>query len=256
MLGLSKLLKKGFFYLGHPVEKLLSELLPKQKWAGITDPSLIPHLTEIYHRYLKLGIIKKIWEQSEHAQAALVDHWAVTKSTGGARMIMDFRSLNSHLKTLQKFSLLKAEEVEDYLYHTAYLTSLDVKDAYNHLRPHKDNPPVGMVLPEIGPVPIKGMLFGFSHAPRIWIKVLRSVLKPLRMQAILILDYFDDLLIISKSPAEAVKSTTTVWNHLMNLGILINKEKSQLTPTQELGQLKITCARMCLFTLAHHTSPV
>ena len=66
--------------------------------------------------------------------------------------------------------------------------------------------------------------------------VLRAALKPLR-GVIRLVDYLDDLLILGRSPQECAAHTTTLISWLEILGFTINREKSSLSPSQEVEYL-------------------
>ncbi|KAK5926556.1 hypothetical protein CgunFtcFv8_022118 [Champsocephalus gunnari] len=55
---------------------------------------------------------------------------------------------------------------------------------------------------------------------------------PLRQQGIRLATYLDDRLLLAQSEQEAVTQTNVLVKHLLNLGFVINTEKSMLCPAQ------------------------
>lgn len=79
----------------------------------------------------------------------------------------------------------------------------------------------------------RALPFQLSSAPRIFTKIMEEALAPLRIQGITIVLYLDYLLLFANSKEQLLTTnlSRTQW-HLLNLGWLLNKEKSNLVPTQ------------------------
>lgn len=69
-------------------------------------------------------------------------------------------------------------------------------------------------------------------APRVFSKLMRYAVEPLRKQDVRLVYYLDDICLLGKSTNKPKKITKTVVNHLTSLGFLINWEKNALTPSQ------------------------
>ena len=76
-----------------------------------------------------------------------------------------------------------------------------------------------------------------SSAPRIFTKVLGEALAPLRLKAITIIPYLDDLLVVAGSYQKLLEDLQTVQDFFQSLGWLINREKSSLNPAQNVKYL-------------------
>jgi hypothetical protein len=77
------------------------------------------------------------------------------------------------------------------------------------------------------------LAFVLSVAPRIFSKLMRYAIEPLRKSGVRLVYYLDDLCLLSKTKSEAEKTSSMVVQHLEKLGFLINWSKSVLTPSNQ-----------------------
>ncbi|TKS65234.1 hypothetical protein D9C73_027835 [Collichthys lucidus] len=73
-----------------------------------------------------------------------------------------------------------------------------------------------------------------ASPPRVFIRCTEAAVAPFRRRGIRLATYLDDWLLLAQSEQEARVHTRIVTEHLINLGFVINMEKSQLSPTQEI----------------------
>lgn len=72
-------------------------------------------------------------------------------------------------------------------------------------------------------------------SPRVFTKVLISVLAPLQEFGLRVYHYLDDvLLLLAKDPIQLVENRKILLSALSNFGWKVNQEKSHLTPIQEM----------------------
>ena len=64
--------------------------------------------------------------------------------------------------------------------------------------------------------------------------MLAPVMASIRLQGVHIHPYLDDILIRGDSPEDLSRATQVVATALQRVGLLLNWEKSQLSPTQNL----------------------
>ena len=76
----------------------------------------------------------------------------------------------------------------------------------------------------------KSMAFGLGVAPRVFTKIMRHALEPIRMPGIRLVYYLDDICVLGKTQEEITHATELIIEHLTKIGFLINWEKSTLTP--------------------------
>ena len=76
----------------------------------------------------------------------------------------------------------------------------------------------------------KSLPFGVSVAPRIFSKLMRFALEPLRKQGIRLVYYLDDVCLLAKTKEEMETNVKIVISHLQYLGFIINYKKIKLQP--------------------------
>ena len=159
-------------------------------------------------------------------------YFLVEKKGGGMRPILDLRGLNKFLKTF-KFRMLTTASLLRTVRRGDWFTSLDLKDAYQHVAvyaPHRKFLRFGFegrvyeytVLP-----------FGMSLSPRVFVKCTQAAIAPLRLQGIRLATYIDDWLISADTSEMVNQHTKVVSDHLVSLGFTLNLEKSVLVPSQQ-----------------------
>lgn len=79
--------------------------------------------------------------------------------------------------------------------------------------------------------------YGLCTAPLLFTKLLKPVVSNFRSRGILCVYYLDDILIIGSSYADCVKQLSFISEFLEKLGFTINREKSQLIPSQRVKYL-------------------
>ena len=139
----------------------------------------------------------------------------------------NFKPLNAHLQTPPKFYLVKHTEIGDMIPRNGYLCKVDISDAYNHLWPHNSLPCFAINTANHRPLYLRSMGFGASWSPYLWVRLIRSVLKPLKQMGITVLDYLDDLLITGQTKEEARLKAQLVVAHLQAAELLIKEEPNQ-----------------------------
>ena len=121
-----------------------------------------------------------------------------------------------------------------------WLLKLDLKDAYLSIPIHQNHQHF-LRFPWKGQLwQFKALPFGLSSAPWVFTKVTKPISSILRKLGIRLILYLDDMLIMSRTQAEAAANLSTVMTLLIGLGFIINLKKSVLTPTQQLEFLGFT----------------
>ena len=80
--------------------------------------------------------------------------------------------------------------------------------------------------------------FGLSSAPRTFTKILKPVAAQLQAKGIRCVFYLDDILIMASSMEECSRNLQFTATTLQNLGFIINQQKSQFLPTQQITYLQ------------------
>jgi hypothetical protein len=81
------------------------------------------------------------------------------------------------------------------------------------------------------------MAFGLAPAPRVFTKILRTVMAFLRRKGIRLVIYLDDILVLNESKEGLVADVNTILEFLQSPGFLINWEKLIIAPTQVIEYL-------------------
>ena len=184
---------------------------------------------DLVRAMLEKEVIEPVQDVSSPGFYSLL--FLVPKVTGGWRPVIDLSTLNRYLD-IPTFSMETAERIRACLQLGAWVTSLDLKDAYFHI-------PVHPSYRKFLRFPIEGELFqfralpfGISTAPWLFTKVVLEVKKIVHRWGIQLFQYLDDWLIQASSANDCLRHTEIVLRLCQDLGLVVNKEKSALVPTQ------------------------
>ena len=189
--------------------------------------------TEQMDEYIRLGVLAEP-DQPVYMTAPV---FPVMKANGKVRCTTDFRHVNEIIvRQPEKYKLPHPEELAHIIpHHMKFATTIDLKDAYNHI-------PVGKQMKRFLGARYKGHTyqwqaigFGLAHAPSLFVRLLRATLTSLRealteMGAMMV-DYMDDFLILAPTSTTTELATTTTLEYLERIGWTANPAKSNLTPT-------------------------
>lgn len=176
-------------------------------------------------------------------------YFTVPKKDGGIRPILDLRNLNEWV-LYKKIRMISIQIILPLLKQGIWMVTLDLKDTYFHISiapAHRrflrftvgDNHYQFKVLP-----------FGLASAPRIFTKVMVSVISHLHTLGINVFPYLEDWLFVADSKATLSQQVDLSLRLLHSLGIQVNLKKSHLVPTQDIvfigASLDSTIARAFL----------
>lgn len=195
-----------------------------------TPRALQPEVEEL----LRIGVARPA-----RSLGTVCNVFGVPKASGETRFVHDLRPVNA-VSPSTPFRMEGHREVRALLRRDSWLAKLDLRHAYFHVRVAEESMHKLQFLDADGRrLEFCGMGFGLSTAPRTWTKLLRPVIAWFRSQAVSVVAYLDDILIISCSQEQAVKDVQLVVTTLTDLGFLINRDKSVLTPQRRLEFLGI-----------------
>jgi hypothetical protein len=139
-----------------------------------------------------------------------------------------------------------------------WICKIDLKNAYVVVPIHKDSKKY-LAFRNKGTVyHYNSLTFGLSVAPRLFSKLMRFALEPLRAKGVRLVYYLDDVCSLAQIKEEMNHHTEIVLKQLTTLGFLINHQKSDLTPrhiqdflgfTFDSKQMKITVPQKKLIKL-------
>ncbi|KAI2647955.1 Transposon Ty3-G Gag-Pol polyprotein [Labeo rohita] len=165
-------------------------------------------------------------------------YFIVPKKGGGLRPILDLRILN---RTLHKrpFKILTLKHLFTCVRAQNWFVAIDLKDAYFHVSILPRHRPFLRFAFEGRTYQYRVLPFGLSLSPLIFTKIAEAALTPLREMGIRVCNYLDDWLILAHSLELVCMHREVVLNHLAQLGLRVNWEKSKLSPVQRISFLGV-----------------
>ena len=156
----------------------------------------------------------------------------VPKKDGSWRPIIDLSQLNAFL-VIPKFSMETPETIRLATRQGDWAISIDLKDAYFHL-PIRESDRKFLSFSYQGEAwRFKNLCFGLATAPWFFTKAMLEVKNMLLRQGISAHVYLDDWLIRSQDKEKLIHQKVTVLALCQELGLMVNWEKSDLTPKQD-----------------------
>jgi hypothetical protein len=157
-------------------------------------------------------------------------------ASGKQRLVLDLRAVNPVIH-VPKFTFEDIKVASNFFTKGCYMCSFDLKAGYHHI----DISPsfqqyLGLKWFDQCYV-FASLPFGLASAGLVFTKVLKELVKIWRAEAIQIVLYLDDGIIIADSPQQAKLFAARIKSDLESAGFIINPEKSRWVPTQQLQWL-------------------
>ena len=184
--------------------------------------------------YIRCGIVEWV---SDHEGSYFSNVFPVLKKDGlSARVILNLKDLNPYV-VYSHFKMDSLVSILPLITPGCWFASLDLLNAYFSVPVcpsdrrwfrfrWRDEVYQYTCLPQ-----------GLSSAPRTFTKLLKPVMGHLRSVGITAIIYIDDCLIIASSEEELVDHVMYASRLFDSLGLTINVEKSQFSPTQVINYL-------------------
>jgi ribonuclease HI len=183
---------------------------------------------EAIQKFLAADMIERSPSQSTH----FLSNFFTIKEATKRRPILDCKILNQFIQP-QHFKMEGIPALRELLEPNDYMVKLDLKDAYTVVPIHPDYSKY-LTFQHRGIVyQYKSLPFGLCTAPRIFSKLIRYAVEPLRKEGIRLVYYLDDFCVVAKSKETTLQHSQRVQDHLRKLGFIINHEKSCLIPQQQ-----------------------
>lgn len=158
------------------------------------------------------------------------------RGTSELRWCHDGRFGNKFLKQRQvRFESI--ETVRLMLQPGDFMTSIDLKSAYQHLRIHPAHRRFFGFTALGQHWVFRAMPFGLSIAPWAFTRLMRAVMAYLRQFGVRIAIYLDDMIVMAQTAAVAALHTRLVCELLQTLGFVLNMTKSVLLPVTTIRHL-------------------
>lgn len=113
-----------------------------------------------------------------------------------------------------------------------FICKIDLKDAYVVVPIHPESQDFLSFQNQGVVYRYTSLAFGLSVAPRVFSKIMKYAIEPLRKDGIRLVYYLDDICILAKTKAEMNILTHRIRLHLENLVFMINYSKSMLLPVK------------------------
>ena len=127
--------------------------------------------------------------------------------------------------------------MRDLLREGTWMASIDLKDAYLSVKIWEDHRKYLRFLWQDSTYKLKCLPFSLCSAPRVFTKLLKPVLARVHHQGVRLIMYLDDVLVMAQSREELQSQLLQITSLLELLGFVVNREKSQLLPTQVIQYL-------------------
>ncbi|KAL0179586.1 hypothetical protein M9458_025028, partial [Cirrhinus mrigala] len=211
------------------------------KFRGVLTTSVQVPNTAVLRAEIAVLLAKDAIEtvpSAEMKKGFYSPYFIVPKKGGGLRPILDLRVLNRALLKLP-FKMLTLKHILTCVRVQEWFVAIDLKDAYFQVSILPKHRPFLRFAFEGRAYQYKVLPFGLSLSPRVFTKVAEAALSPLRERGIRILNYLDDWLILAHSWDLVCAHRDMVLNHLAQLGLRVNWEKSKLSPAQRISFLGV-----------------
>ena len=153
------------------------------------------------------------------------------KKDGSQRPILNLRNLNQYVPYIH-FKMESLKEVKNLLRRNDFMVKIDLKDAYFTVPLHPSSRKYVRFRWKNLIYQFLCLCFGLGPAPRLFTKLMKVPMSILRRLGIRLIIYLDDILIFGSSQEEIELARDTTLYLLENLGFVINREKSELTPAR------------------------
>jgi hypothetical protein len=164
----------------------------------------------------------------------------VPKPNGTKRKIINLKPLN-YFVVSHKFVMETPQAVLKALRIGHWATSIDLKDAYFHIPIKRSSRKYLRFLAVNKVWQYKVLCFGLKTAPCLFTRAIQPLAVWARSQGIQIHVYIDDWLIVAKDRQTLLVQTQKVLKKALELGWIVNAEKSCLVPTQNFTFLGMAC---------------
>ena len=181
---------------------------------------------------------RAIEEVSEVKEGFYNRLFLVKKATGEWRPVLDVSRLNVFVQKT-KFSMETTQSVLASIQRNDWMVTMDMRDAYFHVPIHQESRPFLRFVFNSKVYQFRALCFGLTTAPQVFTRVLAPLAKIAHLAGIRIILYLDDWLILANSLEEVLRAKEFILTLARELGIMINKEKSQLKPKQTITYLGI-----------------
>lgn len=199
----------------------------------VGDPQRAGALREEVERMMEKGALEVVSNPPPGFYSRL---FLVQKASGGWRPVIDLSPLNGFI-TQTRFQMETMATVLSSIRKGDFMASIDLSDAYFQVPVHEESRKFLRFTLGGKVFQFRVLCFGLATAPQVFTRVFTLVSSWAHARGIRLLRYLDDWLILASSAEELTSKVNQVLLLCHDLGIVINKEKSDLEPKQQVKYL-------------------
>jgi hypothetical protein len=198
----------------------------RERYSGKMD--------EAMHSAINEEIARGVLEIISQAEADYVLSAFVVIKPNKIRLILDGRELNVYIRE-QAFKMTDWMAVRDAIRRFFWACKLDFSSAFHHLGVHPDLQRYLVFRYDGVYYRYVGLPFGLRSSPRLFSAAMTATMNAVRARwDILVVCYMDDILLLAENRDELRKSVAEIIEFCESLGWTVNREKSQMEPSQSI----------------------
>jgi len=206
---------------------------PYQARKSLEISCSLEEQTKISQEVKELLAKGAIIEAQLSPQSYVSQIFLVEKKGGGQRPVINLKGLNNYVRT-EHFKMEGLHLLPDMIQPADWMVKLDLKDAYLQVPIHQEHQSLLQFQWQGKTYQFVCLPFGLTSAPRVFTKVMKPVVGLLRQMGIRLVIYLDDILIMHHSKEELLQFLPLICQLFKALGLMVNLEKSQTVPKQEM----------------------
>lgn len=218
---------------GYKIQFYNNPIFPKSVISSPVSTEKISSIQKQIDRLINFGAISAVAHDDSQILSRV---FTVKKSNGDDRLIIDLSNINTQVNKVH-FKMETCEKIQDIIQPLDYMASIDLSDAFFSIPLHKDSRKFISFEFNSFRYQFNVLPFGLSSSPRIFSKILKTVIIYLRNRGIKISFYLDDIFICSSKSDTLSLHVNFTLDVLKYLGFYPNYDKSNLSPTQTLVHL-------------------
>lgn len=160
------------------------------------------------------------------------------KGSDTFRFILDLRKVNGGIDS-KHFKMETLQKVSKFIRQDFWATKIDLKKGYFQIPIKEEDQKLLGFSFQGKKYKFQCLPFGLNSAPRYFTKIMKELMKKWREKGLIVFIYIDDILILGSNIVETKTATEQVLKDLEFLGWLVQLEKSQLIPSQQVCFLGI-----------------
>ena len=209
------------------VPPLSQEPIPMPSYAPMSTKGVA--LEEVTRAFISKGVVELAPLPSPGFYSRLFVVW---KTSGSWRPVIDLSYLNRFLAS----SPFEMETIQSVLLSARlgdWMVSIDLKEAYLQILVHPDSRKCLRFVAFGRVYQFRALCFGLASAPQVFTRVMAPVSSILHSMGIRLRRYLDNWLIQSSSREAILHDRHVVLDLCRELGIVVNPEKSNFVPSQQ-----------------------